>query len=340
MAPLKILIIGCSIAGPALAICLLLSDLPDPEKPHITVLERAPALRPEGQNIDVRGAGITILKKLGLEAAVRARTTGEEGVRWVDGADRAWASFAADRSGRTSTPTADVEILRGALADVLCRRARTLGAGVAEGGGRAVEFVFGDRLDRVEQDGAAVRVRFARSGEERAYDLVVGADGLQSATRGMVWGGGDEGGGGEAGRVQRLAGGVYGAFFSMPAGETDTMWRRWYRAPGRRAVMVRPGARRDRTTVFMSVVSDSDERLAAVPGKRREDVPAQKELMREYFEGAGWECDRIVREMMATEDFYYDMIAQVKMDRWTKGRVALLGDAGYVSSCFPLRMCL
>lgn len=328
MPPLNILIIGCSIAGPALATCLLLSDLPATEKPHITIVERASAPRKDGQNIDIRGAGLTIIKHLGLEQAVRAATTGEEGVHWVDDRDRVWASFPADRSGRgLATPTADVEILRGALADILYRRAKTLGGEA----GRAVEFVFGDRVDRIDQaDGDKVRVRFAGSGETRVYDLVVGADGLQSSTRSMVWGSGGEGEGEGDRFVQRLAGGVYGAFFSMPVGKTDTMWRRWYRAPGRRAVMVRPDGQRDRTTVFMSVINDSDERLPAVAAKGREDVMAQKELMREYFQDVGWECDRIVREMMTTKDFYYDMIAQVKMDKWTKGRVALLGDAGYV----------
>lgn len=139
----------------------------------------------------------------------------------------------------------------------------------------------------------------------------------------MVWGKD-----GEQDRVEKLAGGVYGAFFSIPAGKNDTLWRRWFHAAGRRSIMIRPDQQREKVTVFMSVISDNDERLPAMAAKRREDVPAQKQLMKEYFRDAGWECDRVVGEMMVTKDFYYDMIAQVKMDKWSKGRVVLLGDSG------------
>lgn len=323
MEPLNILIIGASIAGPTLATLLLTTSLPAAQKPHITLLERSPSLRMEGQNIDIRGAGITIMRHLGIEKRVRAGVTGEEGVRFVDKHNRVWGEFRADRSGKTSTPTADVEILRGTLAEILMARARGVSEEVQAAGGRGVDFLFGDSLDRIEQDGAGVAVHFAKSGETRRFDLVVGADGLQSSTRRLVWG--SEG---EARRVKKLAGGVYGAFFGMPARESDSMYRRWFHAPGRRGVMVRPGKTRDQVTVFMTVINDSDERLPAVAGKRREDTQAQKALMREYFQGAGWECDRIVDEMMATEDFYYDMLAQVQMDKRSKGRVVLLGDAG------------
>ncbi|KAF3762011.1 FAD/NAD(P)-binding domain-containing protein, partial [Cryphonectria parasitica EP155] len=313
----NILIIGCSIAGPALATCLLLSDLPADQQPHITVLERSPGLRTEGQNIDIRGAGITIIRRLGIEKQIKARTTGEEGVRLVDMQNRIWAQFSADKSGKMSTPTADVEILRGTLAEILYQRART-----------GIEFIWGDHLDSIEQDGDKVDVHFAKSGQRRRFDLVVGADGLQSTTRGMVWGQ-------HADRVvKKLAGGVYGAFFSMAAGQNDTMWRRWFHAPGRRGVMVRPDEQRDRVTVFMTLINDTDERLSVVATNRREEVQAQKQLMKEFFQDAGWECDRIVDGMMKTKDFYYDMIAQVKMDNWSKGRVALLGDAGYCASPF------
>lgn len=323
MAPIHILIVGTSIAGPTLATLLLLTALPATEKPHITLLERASYPRKEGQNVDIRGAGLTIMRHLGIELAVRRATTHEKGVRIVDDRDRVWAEVPADHSGRTSTPTADVEILRGSLAAILLKRVREVSKTVHAAGGAGVEILFGEWVDHLEQDGDGVTVQFARRKETRRFDLVVGADGVQSTTRKMVWG--TEG---ETKRVERVAGGVYGAFFSGMVGEGDGLWRRWFHAPERRAVMVRPSESRERMSVFMTVVNDRDARLPAVVGRKREDVQAQKELMKEYFQDAGWECARLVREMMTTEDFYYDMIAQVKMDKWSKGRVVLLGDAG------------
>ena len=118
MAPLSILIVGCGVAGPTLASFLLLSDLPAKEKPHITILERAPFLRAQGQNIDVRGAGVTVIRKLGLESAIRAAVTGEEGAQFVDANNQVWAQFSADKTGKVQTGTSDIEILRGRLAEI------------------------------------------------------------------------------------------------------------------------------------------------------------------------------------------------------------------------------
>ena len=323
MTPPNILIVGCSIAGPVLATFLLLSPLSPSEKPHITILEQSPTLRKTGQNIDVRGAGITIARKLGLEATIRASTTGEEGVQWVDSQNRVWAAFAADRSGRTSTPTADIEILRGRLASICYERSKAVSDEVQAAGGAGIEFVFGDSLDELEQDGEKVHVRFAKSGLRRSFDIVVGADGLQSRMRRMVWG--TEG---ESERIKRL--GMYAAFFSLPRGASDTAWRRWFHAPGRRGIMVRPTETRDRTTALMTVINEQDPRLVEVAARTADGggADAQQKLLAEYFHGAGWESERIVREMMVTDDFYYDMVAQVKMERFSKGRVVLVGDAG------------
>lgn len=78
--------------------------------------------------------------------------------------------------------------------------------------------------------------------------------------------------------------------------------------------MIRPGNQRDQVTVFLAIINGSDARLALAAAKGREALQAQKELMREYLAGECWECSRILGEMMDTEDFYYDMIGQVKMD--------------------------
>ena len=320
MAPLSILIVGCGIAGPTLASFLLLSSQPSQEKPKITILERS-VPRARGQNIDIRGAGVTIICKLGLESAIRSATTGEEGTKFVDANNRAWASIEADKSGRVQTGTSDFEILRGRLAEILYQRCQEVSHQVQKNGGEGVEFIFGDSPEELEQDSQKVHVRFANSGERRTFDLVVGADGLQSRTRRLAFG---EKGDHE--RIKQL--GMYGGFFSMPKATTDGEWRRWFHAPGRRGIMVRPSDVSDRSTVFMSVINEKDERLRVVATSGHQDVEKQKELLREYFYDAGWESKRIVKEMEAADDFYYAMVAQVKMDKWSTGRVVLLGDAG------------
>ncbi|PSK45204.1 ubiquinone biosynthesis monooxygenase COQ6 [Elsinoe australis] len=325
MSPQKILIIGTGIAGPVLATFLLLSPLPASSLPHITLLERSSSPRPHGQNIDIRGTGMTIIRKLGLEGTIRASTTGEEGVQFVDEQNRILAQFEADKTGKVQTGTSDVEILRGKLAEILLARCMEVSQRVEREGGKGVECIFGDVVEELEQDGDGVKVKFRGSGEERRFDLVVGADGLQSRTRRMVFG--QEG---ESTRLHRL--GAYGGFFSMPRGENDGIWRRWFITYGRKGVMVRPHTDKDKATVFMMALTLKDGRFEEVAVKGNKGAKEQKELLEEYFRGAGWECDRIIKEMNASDDFYYDMIAQVKMDSWSKGRVVLLGDAGYCGS--------
>lgn len=192
MPPLSLLIVGCGIAGPALATFLLLSDLPANEKPRITIVERSPSLRPAGQNIDLRGAGLTVIRKLGLEHAIRSSTTDEEGVHFVDKDNRVWAAFAADKSGKIQTGTSDIEILRGRLADILYRRCQQVSAEVQKAGGAGVEYMFGDSVSHIEQDGDQVQVRFAKSSKQKRFDVVVGADGLQSTTRKLAFGEAEE----------------------------------------------------------------------------------------------------------------------------------------------------
>lgn len=329
MAPLEILIVGCSIAGPTLATCLLLSDLPASQKPHITLLERSPRVRKEGQNVDIRGAGVTIMKKLGMEKAVRARTTGEEGVQWVDDHNRICAAFAAGREGDASAPTAEIEILRGHLAEICFQRSKSVSDEVQEEGGKRIDFIFNDCLDELEQRNDQVHVHFAKSKQRQSFDLVVGADGLQSTTRALTWGQS-----GEQERVNHF--GVYSGYFSMPRDETDTSWswRRWYHAPGRRNIMLRPDTQGNRTTVFMYIANDKDQRLHDVALQGHRGVKAQKELLKEYFQDIGWRSEEVISAMMASEDFYYDFVGQIRMDHWHQGRVVLLGDAGYCASPF------
>ncbi|KAH8882004.1 FAD/NAD(P)-binding domain-containing protein [Thozetella sp. PMI_491] len=325
MAPMEILIVGCSIAGPAFASFLLSSPLPNSERPRITVVERSAAPYKRGQNIDIRGVGVTMIRKLGIEAVIRASSTGEEGVQWVTPDNRVWASFGAGSDDKIHMPTSDIEIMRGRLAEILWKRNKDLSDQVKAEGGRGVEYVFGDTLDDLSQDGAKVHVRFAKSQMRRSFDLVVGADGLHSQTRKMAWGAE-----GEADRVKQL--GLYGAFFSIPRADTDTMFRRCFHTAGRRVMMLRPDAQANRTTALLNLVNEKDSRFSDVGSNGREHVEGQKALIKEYFQDAGWESERIVREMMRSDDFYYNIAAQVKMQKWSKGRVVLLGDAAYCAS--------
>lgn len=214
--PTRILIVGCGIAGPTLASFLMLSDMPAAIKSRITILERelSRTAHLRGQNIDIRGVGVTIMRKLGLEEHIRASTTGEEGVQIVDEQNRIWFQNQVDKTGKVQMPTSDIEILRGRFAELCWQNSQRVSAQEEAQGAQGIRYIFGDFLDEIRQDDEHVHVRFVKSKGTISYDLVIGADGMQSRTRKMVWGFEDD-----KDRLRPL--GMYAVFFSISRQEHD-----------------------------------------------------------------------------------------------------------------------
>jgi len=319
-----ILIVGGGIAGPVLATLLLSSSQPITALPRITILERNTAAIGSGQNIDIRGIGKHIISKLRLTDEIKKATTGEEGVRIVDASNRIWAQYAADKTGKVETGTSDVEILRGRLAEILLAKAKRVSKDVEARGGSAVEFIFDDNLESLHQDNDKVHVQFAKGGR-RTFDLVVGADGLHSKTRKLIWGQAQE----ECLKPLHM----YGAFFSTKKLEGDGDWRSWFHAPGGVSVMLRPSGTKEKSTVLVLLADKSGSIAKEMSGSER-DVEAQKRLVMKKLHGIFWQEQRLKEAVQTSDDFYFDVTAQVKLEKWSGDRVVLLGDAGYCASPF------
>ncbi|WP_063053042.1 FAD-dependent monooxygenase [Nocardia arthritidis] len=292
----KVLVAGASIAGPALAHWLRRWGA------EVTVVERAPELRPGGQAVDARGVTKEVIRRMGLDASVRAACTETAGAHTVDVDGNVLETFrAADHGG--DGYIAEIEILRGDLSRVLYDDTRY-----------GVEYIFGDRIAELTQDADGVDVAFA-GGDRRRFDLVIGADGLHSALRAMVFGPRER-------FVRHL--GLVLAFYSVPNEFGLDRWLIDYQESGRSAGL-RPIPDATRAMAMFSFHSgdfDVDYR----------DVAAQKRLLRERMAGMGWLTPRILAHLDDTPDFYLDQVAQVVMDRWSSGRVGLLGDAAFSSS--------
>jgi 2-polyprenyl-6-methoxyphenol hydroxylase-like FAD-dependent oxidoreductase len=313
-----ILIVGCGIAGPVLATLLLSSTQPITSFPRITILERNTAAIGSGQNIDIRGIGKHVISKLGLTDEIKKATTGEEGVRIVDASNRTWAQYAADKTGKIETGTSDVEILRGRLAEILLAKAKRVSKDVEARGGSAIEFIFDDSIENLQQDNDKVYAQFAKGGR-RTFDLVVGSDGLHSKTRKLIWGQAQE----ECLKPLHM----YGAFLSTKKLEGDGEWRSWFHAPGGVSVMLRPSGTKKKSTVLV-LLADKSGSIAKEISDSQRDVAAQKSLVMRKLDGILWQEHRMKEAVETSDDFYFDVTAQVKLDRWSQGRVVLLGDAG------------
>jgi 2-polyprenyl-6-methoxyphenol hydroxylase-like FAD-dependent oxidoreductase len=261
----------------------------------VTVVERAPAPRRGGQTVDIRGAARIVIERMGLREAVRARLVDERGVALVDRCGRRLAELGAELFGGEGI-IAELEIQRGDLADILREHA-----------GPGVEHRFGDHLVALAQDRQGVDVRFA-SGRTERHDVVVGADGVHSGVRRLAFGPDRE-------FVRHL--GAYTSYFTVPdPGDLDH-WCLLHNAPGGRVAGLRPG----RDGAAMASLT-----FTSPP------VVATRERFAERLTGVGWRVPALLDGLRAADDCYLDAISRVRVERWARGRVVLLGDAGYCGS--------
>lgn len=300
MGSTRVLISGASIAGPALAYWLNRYGY------DTTIIERAPELRTGGQNVDVRGAGREVSRRMGIEDDIREATTGEVGTRFIGRNGVTKAEFPAGTSD-SGGATAELEILRGDLARLLV--ARTAGD---------TDYRFGDRitgLDDSPENG--VTVSFEHASDEQ-FDFVIAADGIGSSTRRLVFG--------DEPTIRSL--GLETSYATIPRTAADDDWWRWYNAPGGRSITLRPDAH-GTIRAALSFLTDRHRERA---GSERRSVDEQRALLREKFGDAGWEARRVLDGIDAADDLYFESIGQVHAPRWTSGRIALVGDAAYCAS--------
>jgi 2-polyprenyl-6-methoxyphenol hydroxylase-like FAD-dependent oxidoreductase len=269
---------------------------------EVTVVEQAPALRPGGQAVDARGVAREAIRRMGLDSAVRAACTNNAGAYTVDADGNVLETFSAEEDGGDGY-ISEIEILRGDLAQLLYDDTRD-----------RVEYVFGDRIAEVAQDADGVDVTFAGGGRSR-YDLLIGADGLHSPLRSMVFGPRE--------RFVRHLGMVL-AFFTVPNEFGLDRWALDYHDGGRSAGL-RPVPDASRAIAMLSFpASDFDIDYR--------DLERQKRLLRDQMADVGWLTPRILAHVDDAPDFYLDQVAQVVMERWHAGRVGLLGDAAFSAS--------
>jgi len=287
----RVLISGAGVAGPVLAFWLCRYGL------EVTLVERAPGLRPGGYAVDFRGSGMRVLEMMGLVDEVRAHETRTGTIAIVNAANKVVATLP---SGFTS---GELEISRTHLVEVLYEATRG-----------DVEYIFGDSVQSIDQRADGAHVTFA-SGKAGSYDIVVGADGLHSNVRALAFGE-------ESQFVRRM--GYYIAIFTVPDFLDIGDEGRFFVKLGKRVGYFGRGSEGLATAsfYFSSASRDYD----------RGDVASQKRLLRQTFAGMAWQTPRLLEMLDGAPDFYFDSLSQVKMAQWSAGRVVLLGDAAACAS--------
>lgn len=291
----RVLITGASIAGNTSAWWLGHHGF------DVTVVEKASQFRDGGQNVDIRGVGREVLRRMNLEQIALEHGTGEVGTAWVDEGGRTVAEFLTDDFDQDG-PTAEMEILRGDLARLIYEVAR-----------EKATFRFGDSVEIINEADNAAAVTFS-SGATEVYDLVIVAEGVGSSTRTLIFP--DE----NDPRWMDLT----IAYFTIPREADDDQRWRWYNATEGRSISLRP----DMVGTTRCMLS-----VQQPPGGEHEwSVAEQKTFLRERFRDVGWQADRVLEGLERADDFYFDVLRQVRMPKWSKGRVVLTGDAAWCAT--------
>lgn len=304
MGQLKVLICGGGCAGPALAFWLARLGH------HVTIVERYPAIRATGAQIDLREQGIDVAKRMKLLDIIRSKRVDEAGMAIVDSENNVVGTMMANTSGKgAQTGTSEYEIMRGDLVRILYDSTK-----------EKVEYLFGKTVDSFEQDENHVFVKFSDNSSDK-FDILVGADGQGSRIRKAIQ---PEN---SPDPYRKL--GVHASYWFIPRISTDNNIGTVYHAAEGRMILRRSHSPTESQVYFFLRDESTDASLI-----HRGSIEQQKEFWTQRFRNAGWHTDRFLEGMKTTENFYSQEIVQVKTDTWHRGRVVLLGDAAHCPSPF------
>jgi 2-polyprenyl-6-methoxyphenol hydroxylase-like FAD-dependent oxidoreductase len=297
MSSKTVLISGVGIGGPTLAYWLNRAGF------ETTLVERAPRLRTGGYAIDFWGRGYTVAERMGLLDDINRVGYHIREMRIVNVKGERISGFGTSVF-RKLTAGNYVTIGRSELSRLLVETIVN-----------DTEIIFDDEIIGLQELPDCVQVTFKRGGERR-FSFVVGADGLHSAVRRLMFG--------AQGRFEKRLGYMVAAFETRGYELHDEDVYVAYCRPGQ---MLGRLTLRDDRTLFLFVFATGDD-----PQSEIYDTAAQKTLLRDVFGAGGWETSRILAELDDSEDLYFDRVSQIKMPRWSQGRIVLLGDAAFCVS--------
>lgn len=289
---LKVLISGASIAGPTLGYWLTEYGF------DVEIVERSCELRGGGYPIDLRGSAMAVVDRMGITDALRGASLDIGKLSLID---REGAAIVALQPQQFSggTEGLDVEVPRGDLAALLYERTRD-----------RLTYRFNDHIVALDDKGDKVGIQF-KSGRRERYDYVIGADGLHSATREFSFGAEDP-------FIHHL--GYVFLGFTMPNVFGLDNEQQVFSTAGRMAGL---SSIRDASRICVLMTTALDE----MPTAAERDIDLQRARFRTLFGQDRWHIPRLLDELDRADDVYGDTVSQVRMPNWSKGRIALAGDA-------------
>jgi 2-polyprenyl-6-methoxyphenol hydroxylase-like FAD-dependent oxidoreductase len=287
----NILISGAGIAGATLAFWLKQFGF------NPTIIEVSPILREGGYAIDFMGAGFDVAEKMNIISDLEKADLNISNVAFVDEDNIEKGSMNYQKIKKVLKNRA-FTILRSDLAKIIYHSLD-----------KETEIIFGDTIKQIEQDEEKIGVTF-KSGLTRSFDLLVGADGLHSNVRNLIFG--------EESQFEKYYG-YYTSSFTMNNFSNEGRAFSMFNVPNKQVAVYTIS--KDKAASFF--IFTSPEKLIY----EHHDIEKQKQILKNEFMNAGWKCADVLSKIDTTSDFYFDSISQIKMEKWSKGRVSLVGDA-------------
>ncbi|OQE19151.1 hypothetical protein PENSTE_c016G09446 [Penicillium steckii] len=312
MSKLRVLIVGASIAGPTAAYWFAKTGA------KVTIIERFSQLRTNGQNVDIRTAGVSVMRKMpGMEEAVRASLQQIDGISLVDENGRSYGTMTSTGDPDQQSLISEYEILRGDLSRIIVDLSKSH---------ENVNYIFGEQVVSMQYDeksNGPIKVDFMNGTPPAEYDLVVACDGATSRTRalGLQCGVRDY--------IEPVN--SWAAYFSIKKDLLNGSQMGYgYSAVGGRTIAIGPDPSGGNRITLMSIQRRKDPNaMMKFRQANKLGTDALKDFVAKEFAGAGWKWDEVLQGMMGSEDFYTSEWAQVKPPALSKGRFVMVGDAGY-----------
>jgi 2-polyprenyl-6-methoxyphenol hydroxylase-like FAD-dependent oxidoreductase len=286
---MRVLISGGGIAGLTLAYWLHQYGIAS------VVIEQAQTMRREGHGIDFLGISYDVASRMGLIDRLAARQIPFEAIIYVN------------KDGKPITRL-DTALLRKVTdGKYMGLMHPTLEAVLYESLEETVEVRFGRWITAIEADPDAVVVTF-NDGTSEAFDLLIGADGVHSSTRALVFGPEEQ--------FSRYLGYII-ACYRLPDCYGIGRTYKLYSEPGRQIVAYDTNIEGELLIFFM------------YQSAKPEHVPREQRLahVRQVFTGMGWLTEQFLSDVSPSENVFMDAVIQIQMPTWHRGRVALVGDA-------------
>jgi len=292
---LNVLVSGASFAGLATAFWMNRLGY------RVTVVEVGKGLKTGGSPVDIKEGTVDIMKRMGLLERIQASSLKAKAVDFLDVEGVRIARMPAQSGGAQGT-NPEYEIERDALLHMMFEEVKS-----------DVEFLFDDSIARLEETADEVAVTF-KSGRQRSFSLLFGCDGNHSSVRRMCFG------------EESAYSYFLQNYFSITIVDKlliEENTSQMYNVPGK---VVMLNAYNNKTDIIFCFYSEREISYSY------RDQEEQRSIIFQQFSGEGWRTAELLEKLNRCRDFYFDKMCQIRMPSWTKGRVALVGDAGYCAS--------